>query len=934
MDRLRTKQRTAFAQHLIMHPGIQMFGKTACLIVSLLWLQSAEGAALSETPPSWTVLPLPRYANYGPEDSFLPLANAAIVSKEGSPYRTVRTPAGELAPGSTIIEEELLAILKEQGVTAKTVADTPEACAPFDTLILLGAPEQNLQTAAWFAQLELSFDRWDDPRTPEDDFTDWSSLGAEGYVLKIGTFNGKTIILLAGHDWNPAQAKLEGAGTFYALQSFRQLLTRDGGTARVKTAEIADKPLVAFRGCYTGWDPSEPQHFRDLSFIAQMKANQTIYWYGNAIAGYNAEAASKFRYPWKPEQIEFFKRAGRFSREHFITPIFCLNPDHFQVDWAAARTFNGSKKDPLHYDLNHPVEPEFQEMWRKLGFDVKNDVDVLAAKFCQLYDAAPGALLQMMNEDDVFGLVHEADKQLYSTQTGDPAQDSINYGKARGTVLAALHHRIQELRPDYPGSIPVCPPDSVCYQFVLEKNEYHSREFMQSLGATLKERGLQDAMPMITTGGGTAAEVLTVQQIEDFRSWCGGAPVIICDNNFPQGFHIGAYETDPAGPRYPLQQNKNVPAGYRDKQLYKNLLGIHWNGLNDQHVLGWSQAQYMWNMGALERDQMNALAIRKSCSTEAYPLVRSFFEDFDSPVCYLPDNPPPYRILTVSDEVAFPGEGIYGWQYTIAYTDGMRLKTQRLCDKWTRLKPELDKLWNDPFEKAAAYRNLADRAHAFCMVYLAYGYLLGWKNGTPEALLEGTSLRDLYLEAEDIQERFFAGPDEVPGGTFVDRTSYTSALHYIYTDGIFEPSPESPAKSLIYKDIWECGLKGAFYTQLSAAMPGIMPDGAPQLTGNWSPRQESDQGACRTITGEGGIVLDLPAGASMLVRVRLGSETATFTDRVPVTLSVDGVERADTICKARWISWRLPDTGHAAKLTVKSDKPVRVYAVEVWKAKS
>ena len=113
--------------------------------------------------------------------------------------------------------------------------------------------------------------------------------------------------------------------------------------------------------------------------------------------------------------------------------------------------------------------------------------------------------------------------------------------------------------------------------------------------------------------------------------------------------------------------------------------------MNDQHILGWSQAQYMWNMGALERDQMNSLAIRKSCSAEAYPTVRSFFEDFDTPVCYLPDNPPPYRILMVSDEVAFPGEGQYGWQYTIAYTDSMRLKAQQLRDKWTRLKPELDK---------------------------------------------------------------------------------------------------------------------------------------------------------------------------------------------------------------------------------------------------
>ena len=139
---------------------------------------------------------------------------------------------------------------------------------------------------------------------------------------------------------------------------------------------------------------------------------------------------------------------------------------------------------------------------------------------------------------------------------------------------------------------------------------------------------------------------------------------------------------------------------------------------------------------------------------------------------------------------------------------------------------------------------------------------------------------------------------------------------------------------MIYKDIWECGLRDAYYAQLSAVQPGNVPDGAPQLTGSWSPPQESDLGVCRTVTGEGSIVLDLPAGTSRLIRIRLGSETAAVTDRVPVTLSVDGVERADSVCKARWISWHLPETGSAGKVTVKCAKSVRVYAVEVWKAKS
>jgi hypothetical protein len=45
--------------------------------------------------------------------------------------------------------------------------------------------------------------------------------------------------------------------------------------------------------------------------------------------------------------------------------VFCMNPDHYHVDWAAAKTFDGSRKDPLHYDPDHTVEPEFQEMWAR-----------------------------------------------------------------------------------------------------------------------------------------------------------------------------------------------------------------------------------------------------------------------------------------------------------------------------------------------------------------------------------------------------------------------------------------------------------------------------------------------------------------------------------------------------------------------------------------
>ncbi|GAH11387.1 unnamed protein product [marine sediment metagenome] len=98
--------------------------------------------------------------------------------------------------------------------------------------------------------------------------------------------------------------------------------------------------------------------------------------------------------------------------------MFCMNPDHYHVDWAAAKTFDGTRKDPLHYDPDHKVEPEFKQMWAKLGYDVNSDIDILAAKFDQLYRIMPDVMFQMMNEDDGFGLFNEADQKLFNTKFG------------------------------------------------------------------------------------------------------------------------------------------------------------------------------------------------------------------------------------------------------------------------------------------------------------------------------------------------------------------------------------------------------------------------------------------------------------------------------------------------------------------------------------
>ena len=187
-------------------------------------------------PPAWEILPIPRYVDYDSPKSFLTLKNVAVVRRPGGPYQTVRDESGELVGQSTITEGNLVQLLKENGVqNVTTVADNLPDYSSYDTLILLGKPEHNSKTAKLFKAMKLSFAKWYDPHTPENDFNNWKDFGKEGYLLKVSRHKGKNIIILAGYDYDDKREKFYGAGTFYALQSLSQLISRDGNTIRVKT---------------------------------------------------------------------------------------------------------------------------------------------------------------------------------------------------------------------------------------------------------------------------------------------------------------------------------------------------------------------------------------------------------------------------------------------------------------------------------------------------------------------------------------------------------------------------------------------------------------------------------------------------------------------------------------------------------------------------
>ncbi len=892
-------------------------------------LESAESAAVT-VPPSWEVLPVPRYVNYGSSESFVTVGKVAIVRRDASPYQTVRDASGELVRPSTITEEELVEVLNENGITDVTgLGDNLASYDGFDTLILLGSPQHNLQTAKYFARMELSFGHWDDPHTSDDDFTDWSDFGREGYLLKVGNFEGMNVVILAGYDHDDSRGRFYGAGTFYALQSLRQLMVREDAVVRIKTVEMVDRPLIAERGYMTGWEADADAQLRDVAQMARMKANNNVYWYGNA--GYNPESASRWRYPWTPAQLAFFAQVGKFCREHFITMNFCLNPDHFERDWAAAMTFDGSRKDPIHYDPDYGVEPEFKQLWADLGYEVNSDVDIIVAKFGQIQEVIPGefARLQLWNEDDVFGLVHPADKQLFQTDTADPRQNSINYGRARGMLLARIYKRIRERYPDSPQSMPLCPPAQLHYHFCFENNDQFCREFMTSLGETLKEEGVLEHIPCTDSGGGCSPEVLPYDRMADFQNWYAGGPVLLHDDNFDLG-RIGAYEIDPNGPKSHLQLHQALPAGYRDRQLYKLLWGMTKNGgIDGTRILGWCQAQYMWNMLALDREKINSLAVRKETTEQSYPLLKRLCAEFSRPVCYTLDTKEPYRRLVISDTITFPSSD---WQYQITYTDDMRLECQKLRSMLGELLPEIERRWENLSEKSSMLPGVPYRAASFCSVYLAYGYIGGWlgPNAMQQDVLEGARLRDLLLEADDVQERFFAGPDRVTGRIAVSPSFYTGTQYYIYTQGRWKAPTLTRADADNYVDIWTEGLLGKFFRHVTSAVPADLPDGDPRLVGGWGKIEEIGTDRARTIVDQAAIQLNVPANKRLVVRVMMGTDAASSKESTRVTFLAEGASTDDAVCKRRWVSWLLPEGTALSQFMIRAEKPVQVFAVEVY----
>ncbi|KAB1161843.1 hypothetical protein F6X68_02535 [Micromonospora sp. AMSO12t] len=151
--------------------------------------------------------------------------------------------------------QSLVDVLGARGVTARVVGSADMSTSR--PVILLGGPNETSASVAALSALGV--------QGP-------AGLPGEGYVLAAGHDRlGRPRIVLAGVD---------GAGTFYAVQSLRQLLVSRGARVAVDGVAVRDWPGYRIRGgmeSFYGPVWSQEDRRSQIEFLARHKMNQFFY---------------------------------------------------------------------------------------------------------------------------------------------------------------------------------------------------------------------------------------------------------------------------------------------------------------------------------------------------------------------------------------------------------------------------------------------------------------------------------------------------------------------------------------------------------------------------------------------------------------------------------------------------------------------------------
>lgn len=204
----------------------------------------------------------------------------------------------ETDPASVKVVDE---VLRHWGVT--DIRQTTDGSDP-DTpvTIWVGGPSENPSSAQALADLGV-----EEPR----------GLPAEGYVLAAGRDStSRAMIVLSGVD---------ATGTFYAAQSFRQVISGSHGRPEVAGVSVRDWPAFGTRGgmeSFYGPTWSQADDLQQIQFLAAHKMN--TFFYGPAG---DPQTDQTWNVPYTAHQLSALARLVTAAQSKHVNFIYRISPE-------------------------------------------------------------------------------------------------------------------------------------------------------------------------------------------------------------------------------------------------------------------------------------------------------------------------------------------------------------------------------------------------------------------------------------------------------------------------------------------------------------------------------------------------------------------------------------------------------------------------------
>jgi hypothetical protein len=153
-------------------------------------------------------------------------------------------------------------------------------------------------------------------------------LPAEGYVLAAGRSHGQATVVLAGVD---------ATGTFYAVQTLRQLLVVSGQGAVLHDVAVRDWPAMPIRGVIEGfYGPPWSTDDRISQFVFDGELKMNTYVYSPKDDPY---LRAQWREPYPPAQLAVIKKLVDAATANHVIFTYALSPG-LSICYSSASDLN------------------------------------------------------------------------------------------------------------------------------------------------------------------------------------------------------------------------------------------------------------------------------------------------------------------------------------------------------------------------------------------------------------------------------------------------------------------------------------------------------------------------------------------------------------------------------------------------------------------